>query len=403
MPAADDSTLRIARVEAALALAAADAIAFRHDLHRHPELSRQEHRTTGRIEAALSGLPVRIRRGKDGLGLIVDAGPEALSRVCLRADIDALALDEQSGVEFPSEHPGIMHACGHDVHTSVVLAATRALVQGAPDVPFRFLFQPAEEATPGGSLDLIAAGALEGVSKILTVHCDPTRALGRVGLQAGALTAAADVFEVTLNGHGGHGARPHETQDLVLVGCEAVHALYHALDRGVDARKPLAISVGVFHAGRSSTNVIPAEAYFAGTIRTTDRAVREAVPAILARVLAGISSIWQVEHRLVLTRGAPSVFNDPEVVEVLRSACVQVIGAANIEPTGLPSMGGEDFAWYLDHVPGALLRLGTGLGAPLHSARFTADDGAIQIGARILAHAALRLAAGDRLAASCET
>jgi amidohydrolase len=379
------------RVEAALVRERAAAVDFRHDLHRHPELSRQEHRTTARLAEALADLPVRIRRGKDGLGLIVDAGPDAPTRVCLRADIDALALDEQSGVAFPSEHPGVMHACGHDVHTSVVLAATRALVTGAPEVPLRFLFQPAEEATPGGSIDLNAAGAFEGVSHVLTVHCDPTRPLGHVGLQAGALTAAVDVFEVTLRGNGGHGARPHETQDLVLVGCEAVQALYHGLDRGVDARKPLVISVGVFRAGRSSANVIPAEVFFSGTIRTTDREVRDAVPAMLERVLGGIAAIWQVKYELVLTRGAPAVVNDPAIVEALRQACTDVVGAGNIEPTGLPSMGGEDFAWYLDHVPGALLRLGTGLGAPLHSTRFAADDGAIDVGARILANAALRL------------
>jgi amidohydrolase len=379
------------RVEAALSRERAAAVEFRHDLHRHPELSRQERRTTSRLAEALGDLPVRVRRGKDGLGLIVDAGPDAPTRVCLRADIDALALDEESGVAFASEHAGVMHACGHDVHTSVVLAATRALVMGAPEVPLRFLFQPAEEATPGGSLDLIAAGAVEGVSHILTVHCDPTRALGNVGLQAGALTAAADVFEVTLRGNGGHGARPHETQDLVLVGCEAVQALYHGLDRGVDARKPLAISVGVFHAGRSSANVIPAEVFFSGTIRTTDRSVRDAVPAILERVLGGIAAIWQVKYELVLTRGAPAVVNDPAIVEALRLASGDVVGAENITPTGLPSMGGEDFAWYLDHVPGALLRLGTGVGAPLHSTRFAADDAAIDVGARILANAALRL------------
>lgn len=383
----------LSRVDEALTRELADAVAFRHDLHRHPELSRQERRTTDRLEAAFADLPVRLRRGAQGLGLIVDAGPTTGRRVCLRADIDALAVAEQSGVPFESTHPGVMHACGHDVHTAVVLAAARALAQAAPDVPLRFLFQPAEEATPGGSLDLIALGALEDVGPILSLHCDPTRPLGRVGLQAGALTAAADVFEVVLRGQGGHGARPHETQDLVLVGCEAVQALYHALDRGVDARKPLSISVGVFHAGGTSANVIPAEVRFAGTIRTTDRGVRDAVSGIVERVLAGISAIWQVQHALTLTRGAPAVINDPGVVEVLRAACTDVVGAENIEPTGLPSMGGEDFAWYLDHVPGALLRLGTGLGAPLHSSRFVADDGAVGVGARILANAALRLAA----------
>jgi amidohydrolase len=376
---------------------APEAIALRHTLHRHPEISRREHATTDRLEAMLRALPapLRIRRGPGGLGLIVDAGPENARRVCLRADIDALAVTEQSGVAFASEHPGVMHACGHDVHTATVLLALGALVSTHPEVPLRFLFQPAEEATPGGSLDLIAAGAVEGVSRILSLHCDPTRAVGHVGLQAGPLTAAADVFEVTLRGKGGHGARPHETQDLVLVGCEAVQALYHALDRGIDARKPLSVSVGVFRAGHTSANVIPAEVFFSGTVRTTDRSVRDAVPAIFERVLGGVCDIWQVRHTLTITRGAPSVDNDPGVVDALRTACLAVIGSQNIEPTGLPSMGGEDFAWYLDHVPGALLRIGTGVGAPLHSAHFCADDRAIALAARILARAALRLSEAD--------
>lgn len=374
-----------------------DAIAFRHDLHRHPELSRKEHATTERLEAALRPLGhlVRVRRGPHGLGLIVDAGPEAARRVCLRADIDALAVTEQSGVPFASEVHGVMHACGHDVHTATVLLTLRALVTTRADIPLRFLFQPAEEATPGGALDLIAAGAVDGVTHILSLHCDPTRAVGHVGLQAGPLTAAADVFEVTLRGKGGHGARPHETQDLVLVGCEAVQALYHGLDRGIDARKPLSVSVGVFRAGQTSANVIPAEVYFSGTVRTTDRGVRDAVPAIFERVLRGVCDIWQVAHTLTITRGAPAVDNDPTVVEALREACLAVVGPRNIEPTGLPSMGGEDFAWYLDHVPGALLRVGTGVGAPLHSAHFCADDRAVPTAARILARAALRLSAGE--------
>ncbi len=375
---------------------AAAMVAFRHDLHRHPELSRTEHRTTDRLEAALADLRdagrLRIRRGPAGLGLIVDAGPEGSPRTCLRADIDALAVSEESGVAFASTHPGVMHACGHDVHTTAILAATRALAVCAPDRRFRFLFQPAEEATPGGSLDLIAAGALEGVSSILTLHCDPTRPVGRVGLQAGPLTAAADVFEVQLLGQGGHGARPHETQDLVLAGCQAVQALYHAFDRGVDARTPLSISVGTFHAGSSSANVIPAELRFTGTIRTTERAARDAAPAIVRRVLDAVCGLWQVRHDLEIRRGAPSVYNDSALVEALRTACQAVLGPEAIDPPGLPSMGGEDFAWYLDHVPGALLRVGSGVGAPLHSARFVADDAAITPAARILARTARALA-----------
>ena len=379
-----------AALDAAVLAESPGAVALRHALHREPELSRAEHRTTARLEAALADVVCRTRRGPDGVGLIVDLGPEG-PRPCLRADIDALALDEVTGVPFSSCVPGVMHACGHDVHTAVVLATLRTLAKVAPKRPFRFLFQPAEEATPGGSLDLIRVGALTDVFAALTLHCDPTRPLGRVGLQAGPLTAAADVFEVTLRGRGGHGARPHETDDLVLAACQLVSQLPHPFHREVDARVPHSISIGAFHAGGTSANVLPAQARFAGTLRTPSREVRARSEATFRRIIEATRLAWSIEIELELRKGAPPVVNDPALVEVLRGACETVLGADAIDPPGLPSMGAEDFAWYLDHVPGVLLRLGTGLGAPLHSPRFTADDGAIPLAARILARAMLSL------------
>lgn len=379
-------------LDAAVDAHAAEGVALRRALHRHPELSRAEHATTARIERALEGVACRARRGPEGVGLIVDLGPPG-PRPCLRADIDALALTECTGVPFASETPGVMHACGHDVHTAVVLTALKALAQAAPDKPFRFLFQPAEEATPGGSLDLIRAGAVEDVTGILALHCDPTRAVGRVGLQAGALTAAADVFEVQLSGRGGHSARPHETEDLVLAACQLVTQLHLAFDRGVDARAPLTLTVCVFQAGDRSPNVMPGRVRFAGTLRTSCPEARARSEAVFARVVeaARLTSGARVDY--TLTRGAPPVINDTTLVEALRTACVDVLGASGVEAIGLPSMGGEDFAWYLNHVPGVLLRVGTGVGAPLHSPEFTADDAVIPLAARVMARALTGLTA----------
>lgn len=377
-------------IDRAVVAEAERLVALRHDLHRHPELSRRERRTTDRVAAALADLEASVRRGPDDLGLIVDVGPPG-PRIALRADLDALALDEASGVSFASRVPGVMHACGHDVHTACLVGAARALARAAPDRAFRFLFQPAEEATPGGALDLIAAGAMEGVTAILALHCDPSRPVGRVGLQAGPLTAAADVFEVELRGRGGHGARPHETQDVVVVLTLAIQALHMAFDRHVDARTPLVMTIGTVHAGLTSPNVIPDRATFSGTVRTVDPDARDAVGPLFQRVLDGVSATWGVTYDLKLRRGAPPVVNDARAVAALREASEEVLGAGAVEPTGPPSMGGEDFGWYLDHAPGALLRLGTGVGAPLHSAAFTADDAAIPLGARVLARAALAL------------
>jgi len=375
-----------AALDAAVLAHAPDGVALRHALHRQPELSRAEHATTARLEQALSGVACRARRGPDGVGLIVDLGPPG-PRPCLRADIDALALTECTGVAYASESPGVMHACGHDVHTAVVLTALKALAQTHPERPFRFLFQPAEEATPGGSLDLIRAGALDDVTGILTLHCDPTRPVGRVGLQAGPLTAAADVFEVTLSGRGGHSARPHETEDLVLAACQLVTQLHLAFDRCIDARAPLTLTVCVFQAGDRSANVMPGRVRFAGTLRTACGQARAQGERVFARVVEAARLSTGAEVTYHITRGAPPVVNDAALVRGLRAACVHVLGEAGVEPIGLPSMGGEDFAWYLDHVPGALLRVGTGIGAPLHSAHFTADDAVIPLAARVMAHA----------------
>ncbi len=367
-------------------------VAMRHEIHREPELSGAEHATTARVEAAFAGLDVRTRRGPGGVGLVVDAGPPG-PRVALRADLDALALDEAVDVPFRSCVPGVMHACGHDVHTAALVGAARALIAACPERPFRFLFQHAEEATPGGALELIADGAMEDVRAIVMLHCDPTRALGRVGVQAGPVTASSDAFTVTLRGRGGHGARPHETQDLVLALAQAIQQVHLAFDRSFDDRSPHVVSVGTVHAGRTSHNVIPDRATFGGTIRTVDARTRDGVEAVFRRALGGVAAAWGVEYDLEIRRGAPPVLNDATVAEAIRMAATDALGAEAVELLGPPSMGAEDFGWYLAHAPGALFRLGVGVGAPLHSAAFQADDQSVLLGARVLARAAVRLGA----------
>ena len=363
-------------------------IALRHNLHRHPELSHEEARTTSIVEAALADLGLASRRGPDDLGLIIDSGPPG-PRIALRADLDALALTEETGLPYASKVPGVMHACGHDIHTACLVGAVRALTSVVPDVPLRFLFQPAEEATPGGALGLIEAGAMENVRGIFALHCDPRCAVGTLGVRPGPLTAACDVFHLRIHGRGGHGARPHETQDTVLVAAQIIQAVHHAFDRGLDARQPFVISFGTIRAGGTSSNVIPADVSMSGTIRTPHEAARHAIEPIFGRVLDGVCAAWELDYELKIEAGAPPVFNDARLVESILLAGRAVGGEDSLASPTLPSMGGEDFSWYLPHAPGAMFRIGVGVGSPLHSSTFQADDAVIALGARILARSAL--------------
>ncbi|MCK6513077.1 amidohydrolase [Myxococcota bacterium] len=364
---------------------------LRHSIHQHPEISRQEVETTARIEQALVETQSRIRRGPAGVGLIVDIGPPHQPQILVRGDIDALAIQEQTGLPFQSARCGVMHACGHDVHTASVFGALRVLAQIAPERAFRFVFQHAEEVNPGGAVDLIQAGVLEGVVAAISLHCDPTRPVGRFAIQDGPITASNDQFWIDVYGAGGHGARPHETQDTVLAAAQIIQAIYHAFDRCVDARNPFVISVGVIHGGDQSPNVLPTKVRFGGSIRSTHKEVRDKIAPILQRTLEGMASALGVRYALELLPGSPGVYNDRRVVDVFREAVVSLLGEEALQPIGLPSMGGEDFAFFAERVPSAMIRVGSGLSTSLHTPTFLADDQTVPLAAHLLARTALLL------------
>ncbi|MCB9639582.1 MAG: amidohydrolase [Myxococcales bacterium] len=366
-------------------------VTLRHCLHQYPELSHKEVETTRRVEEALADLDVQVRRGATGVGLIVDLGPKNQPRVMIRGDMDALAIEEETGLPFESVHQGVMHACGHDVHTASVFGALRVLAKCAPHRAFRFIFQHAEEVTPGGAAELIKEGALQDVAAAISMHCDPSRPVGKVGLQAGPLTASNDQFWVEVYGAGGHGARPHETQDTVLATAQIIQAIYHAFDRSVDARHPFVVSVGVIHGGDQSPNVLPTKVRFGGSIRSAHKEARMRIESILQRTLDGMSLALGVRTKLEMRFGAPGVHNDPMVVEVFREAVSSLLGDDAIEAIGLPSMGGEDFAFFAEKVPSAMLRIGTGLSTALHTPTFVADDEAVPLSSQILARTAMLL------------
>ena len=376
-----------------------ELVLFRRDLHANPELSRAEFRTTAAIAAKLerAGLSPRVRGVGSGLVCdIVPPGTEKLPYLAFRADIDALPVEEDNELEFRSRVPGVMHACGHDVHTAVVLGAGLTLAElaraGHLHRPVRLIFQPAEETMPGGALDMIAEGALYGVSKILSIHCDPKLDVGLVGLRTGPLTAACDLVSLTLDGPGGHTSRPHLTADLVYALASIVAEVPAALSRRIDPRAGLSLVWGQIGAG-SAPNAIPASGTAKGTIRTLDQHAWNQAPDVVHELIDAIAAKFGVKHTLDYVQGVPPVVNEAEAVALLRTAASRSLGGETVVSTP-QSLGGEDFAWYLQRVPGAMARLGVrSLGdktpRDLHQPSFLADEGAIGAGVRMLATAAL--------------
>ena len=373
-----------------------ELIAFRRDVHAHPELARAEFRTTALLAERLKAAGARVRL-LSGTGLIADIGPvDPAYRVALRADLDALPVVERTGLPFASKTDGVSHACGHDVHVSAVLGAGLALQDqaeslAAQGIGVRLIFQPAEEVIPGGAMEVIDQGGIRGVDRIFSIHCDPSLAVGQVGLREGALTAAADAVTITLSGRGGHTSRPHLTQDLTYALGKIVTEVPAVLSRRVDPRAGVAVVWGIIHAG-SVPNVIPSTGTVSGTLRMLDAELWEKIGPLLEEVVHAVISPYAVTATVEHVRGVPPVVNDPESVARLRIAAVQMLGFDAAKPTQ-QSLGGEDFAWYTQAVPGAMARLGTrtpgGATFDLHQGDLDVDERAIGFGATLLGAAAL--------------
>ncbi|KRF24082.1 amidohydrolase [Phycicoccus sp. Soil803] len=371
---------------------APELLDLQHDVHAHPELSRGEARTTAAVARRLAAAGI-THRTLPVSGLVADLGAEQPAyRVALRADLDALPVGERTGLPWASTTEGICHACGHDVHVAAMLGAGLALKQHEEalrerGIGVRLLFQPAEEVIPGGAVDLIAEGALDGVDAIFAVHCDPTLDVGTVGLREGAITAAADRVSVHLSGRGGHTSRPHLTEDLTFALAKVVTELPAVLSRRLDPRTAFALVWGEVHAGQAA-NVIPSSGAIAGTLRMLDAKAWTTIGPLLAEAVEHVVAPYAVTAVLEHVQGVPPVVNDPEAIEVFRAAAE----GAGLVAVGTPqSLGGEDFAWYLRQVPGAMARLGTRTpGGPtydLHQGDLVVDDSSVVQGARLLAGA----------------
>ncbi|WP_243725461.1 amidohydrolase [Actinomadura rubrisoli] len=373
-----------------------ELVAFRRDLHMHPELGYAEHRTTKQIAERLRAAGLEPRILPKGTGLFCDIGPADGTTVALRADIDALPLqDEKEGAPYRSTVPGVAHACGHDVHTVMVLGAGLFLAQQAEAglLPgrVRLLFQPAEE-TPGGALDVMAAGGIAGVDRAFALHCDPRIEVGQLGLRTGPITAACDKVYVKVTGPGGHTARPHLTADLVYALAKIVTELPSALSRRVDPRSSLSLVWGRVSAG-SVANAIPDDGIAEGTVRCLDDEAWHRAPEMMKSLLQSVAAAYDVEASLEYIRGVPPTVNEAASVQMFRDAAAQVIDEEGVVPTP-QSLGGEDFGWYLESIPGALARLGVRTpGSPgeydLHRGDFDVDERCIPVGVRVLAATAL--------------
>ncbi|GAA2311367.1 M20 family metallopeptidase [Nonomuraea roseoviolacea subsp. roseoviolacea] len=371
-----------------------DLVEFRRDLHRHPELAFAEYRTTQRIADRLTAaglIPSVLPRGT---GLICDVGSGDGPTVALRADIDALGLQDEKDVSYRSTVPGSCHACGHDVHTTILLGTSLFLAQQAAAglLPgrVRLIFQPAEEL-PGGALEVMAHGGITGVDRIFGLHCDPRLDVGHVGLKPGPITSACDKLVVRVSGPGGHTARPHLTADLVFALAKVLTELPAALSRRVDPRSSLSLVWGKVEAG-SAANAIPDDGVAEGTVRCLDENAWHAAPDLIKALLDSVAGAYGIEARMEYVRGVPPVVNDEMSVEMLAEAAQRALGPGSVAPTQ-QSLGGEDFAWYLESVPGAFARLGTrtpgGETYDIHQGTFDVDESAIGMGVRLMAATAL--------------
>jgi len=371
-----------------------ELVAIRRDLHAHPELSWHEQRTAAQVRAWLDRLGISHRHGIAGTGILADLPGGNGPRIALRADMDALPVQEETGVPFASQTPGVMHACGHDAHTTMLLGAAALLVEDRdPPSPVRLIFQPAEEEGAGASA-MMAEGALDGVAMIFGGHVDRHFAAGTIAVTDGAVNASSDSFTIRIKGRGGHAARPHETVDAVVVGSLLVMALQTIVSREVNPASPSVVTVGRFDAG-SAHNVIAGQAVLEGSIRAQDATVRVALQKSVERIARSIGQLHGAQIEFSIGQGTPPLVNPPECTAIARRAAAAAVGLERVTRMDLASMGGEDFSYFLEQVPGCYVRFGTATEGveqfPAHSSKFNIDEQALAVGAAFF-HAVARAA-----------
>jgi amidohydrolase len=372
-------------------------IEIRHDLHEHPELSGHEEHTKYLVKGILEASGYTIKESDRHFGLIADLRvDENAKTIAIRADMDALPIEEQTGKPYASREKGVMHACGHDSHTAIALGTAIALAEHKALLPgnIRFIFQPSEESKEGGSVEMIADGALEGVDGIFGLHAYPYLNTGEIGYKYGVMMASADIFTIEVFGKSAHGARPHEGVDAILVTSMIVNSLNHIVSRMIDPLHPAVISLGTIEGGRAS-NIICDHVVLKGTVRTVNEEIRKNIPQMMETSIEGICKSMGAKYHFAYEFGQPELINHDSMVDIVVSEAKKIIGEEKCIDLKDPVMGGEDFSEYLKIVPGAFFRLGTcdeekKTCISQHNSRFDVDDNALQTGMKIMAASALQ-------------
>lgn len=366
-------------------------IEIRRHIHAHPELSGEEHQTSAYIAGVLSSCGLQVTEAVGKTGVVGElSGKSDSSTVAIRTDMDALPIQESTKLDFASHKPGIMHACGHDVHATLGLGTAMILSQLSEALPgnVRFLFQPAEEIALGAKW-MVENGAIDGVDAILGVHVFPSILARKVGIRYGALTAAADDLEIIIEGESGHGARPHQAIDAIWIASQVITTLQQSLSRTQNPLHPIVLTIGKIEGGLAP-NIIADRVRMVGTVRSLHPDSHANLPEWITNIVEGICHTYGAKCQINYKRGVPPVHNDLALTKLLESSCEEAWGTDNIEILPEPSLGAEDFAIYLDRIPGCMFRLGVGKAEsknyPLHHPLFEVDESAIVTGVVTLAY-----------------
>jgi amidohydrolase len=373
-------------------------ISMRRSLHAIPEASFKETGTQAKVASYLRSAGIAYRQVPGSTGVLGTIRGRGRRTVAIRSDMDALNITERTGLPFASRHPGFMHACGHDAHMAVVLGAALVLKHLGKGLPgnVRLIFQPAEETSPGGALTMIKAGALRApaVGAVLGLHVDPVIQVGRVAVNPGVVSAAADEFRVVITGKGGHGSSPHKSVDAVVVAADFITSLQTVVSRRVSPMDNVVVSIGRICGGLKS-NIIAERVDMDGTVRTKTREMRRRVPAMISKILSTTCAAYGARGEFKFVKGYPPVRCDPGLSALVRDATSDILGRSVTTTSPGLEMGGEDFAYYAEEVPGVMVFLGVGNRANgevhyLHHSMFDIDEAALRIGVATLAYSAYR-------------
>ena len=370
-------------------------IEMRRHFHQHPEIGFQEHNTAQYVSKVLTDLHIEHKTGVAKTGVVaVLKGGKPGKTVALRADMDALTLTEKTGLPYASVNEGVMHACGHDVHTAALLGAAMILSELRQELSgsVKLIFQPAEEG-PGGAKPMIEEGALDGVDAIVGAHVWQDIPVGKLAVRYGPAMACLDAIDIAIVGKGCHGAAPHQGVDAVVVACQVVNALQTIASREINPIKPVVVSVGMINGGYAY-NIIADEINMKGTVRAIDPELRQSLPERIERVIAGVTSSMRADYRFSYHFGYPPLINNHEITEQVESTLKRIWGPDRVAQRPDPSMGGEDMAYYLEKVPGTFIYVGSsnaekGLTSPGHSSTFNIDEDSIAIMAESMVSAAI--------------